>query len=141
MQAPCSGLKSVPPDSCPPEPQEVGLLGNTVFADVIISNHTGLGWALTPTSVLTRDRREHVETQSKPCGDGERCIYHQAAPRMVGGPRGQVTHLGWVLLNLQKEPTAYALTLDFRPPSLYQSKFLSSEATQWMALYCSSPGE
>ena len=39
MQAPYSGLKTVPPDPCPPEPQEMGLFGNTVFADVIISNH------------------------------------------------------------------------------------------------------
>lgn len=75
-------------------------------------------------SVLTRDRREHTETQSKPCEDGECCMYHQGAPRMVSGPRSQVTLLGWVLLNLQKEPTAYALALDFWPLALYKWHFI-----------------
>lgn len=43
---------------------------------------------------------------------------------MVSGPRSQVTLLGWVLLNLQKEPTAYALALDFWPPALYKWHFI-----------------
>lgn len=93
MQAPCSGLKSVPPDSCPPDPQEMGLFGNTVFADVILSNHIRFKvkshWIrMGPNSdkcPYKRQKRTRGD-QSKPCEDGERCVYHRQHPEWSVAP-------------------------------------------------------